>query len=173
MSKTQTIIFIAIFYLNWFGCLIAAKYGADYITLFMSAIASYGQWLFCLKTNKSHSYLKWILAFAIVGMLIDTTLLNLNIINYKTNTWLPFAPPWILALWLNFGLVCCALQTQLRKFIRYMPLCAGIGSPLAYIGGMQFGVANFNSLPIGATVLGLIWAIFFPLLIWRLTYNEK
>lgn len=172
MSRAQTVIFIALYYLNWFACLILAKHAANYMPLLVSMIASTSQWVFCLKMQKNYPYLLWVILFSVVGLSIDTLLLNFNIIIYQANPWSPLAPPWILALWLNFGLLCCALQTQLYKFIVYMPICAGFGFPLAYFGGMQFEVAQFNALATGPFILGGIWALLFPLLIWRLA-NDK
>ena len=124
---------------------------------------------------KKHLLVKlayWICLCSSVGFGIDSILQFSGVIIYQSHPWPWFAPPWIFALWLNFSVVCFAMQDFLLKYHRYMSICAAFGFPIAYLGGIQFGVAQFSAPILGPLILSGIWAIVFPLLVLKCP-NEK
>jgi hypothetical protein len=104
-------------------------------------------------------------AAATVGLVLDSLLLATGWVEFTGgNLAGQLAPPWMLALWVNFALT---LNVSLRPLQERPLLAAGIGligGPLAYWGGAQLGAMTFLNAPAALTVLAIEWAVLTPLL---------
>jgi hypothetical protein len=103
----------------------------------------------------------------LLGLVVDSLLSGIGLLLFKNNSaWV--APPWILAMWLNFALV---LRVSLRWLQgRYLlgGLMGALGGPAAYWAGERMGAVSFGA-PLITTlaVLAIIWALVVPLLLFR------
>ena len=86
-------------------------------------------------------------------------------------SWL--APPWIVALWLQFATSRETLLASLRDRPWIAAVVGAVGGPLAYGAGVRLGAASF---PAGETTLSLlalavVWGIVLPWATW-FAYRE-
>lgn len=104
-----------------------------------------------------------------IGILLDTVLLLAGIYSVETSArWIlpaPVCPEWVLALWLNFGLVMPNYLAMMRG--RHI-LSALVGFVYAF---MVYGGASRNeiiTLPnygmAGVAIIALAWAVLIPLM---------
>jgi len=102
---------------------------------------------------------------AVVGLVLDSLLLATGWVEFTGgNLAGQLAPPWMLALWVNFALT---LNVSLRPLQERPLLAAGIGligGPLAYWGGAQLGAMSFLNAPAALAALAIEWAVLTPLL---------
>jgi hypothetical protein len=104
------------------------------------------------------------LILSIPGTISDSLLLNLDIMHYKGQLLPWLAPPWLVLLWIQFGML---LRTSMGFLENRPGLAAGVGllaAPLAYSGGVRLGAASFGALEWQSLLcLGLEWAVLLPL----------
>jgi hypothetical protein len=102
-----------------------------------------------------------------LGYCIDTSLQGVGVLAFDTGRVVPWlAPPWLIALWLQFA-------TLLRFSLRWLdrrPALAGllglVGGPVAFLSGQRLGAVTFPAgTPIALAALGLVWAAVTPLLL--------
>lgn len=133
-----------------------------YVALLVSIVISLIQTAFFITQDNLKPFMIWFMAFTLLGYLVDTLFQLFGILSFESNTWgSHYAPPWILALWINFSVLCFGMKKLLIKYIKYMPLLALCGFPLAYSAGIKFGVATFVYPILSPLIQGLIWAVFF------------
>ncbi len=174
MSTAKTLLFVALYYLVWFCCIGFAKSNQPNVALMISIAISALMCSFFTTKDNIKTFTLWFVLFTCLGYTIDTLLQFNDVIQFKANTLAHhLAPTWILALWLNFAVLCFGIKDFLRKCWRYLPLFGLLGFPLAYSGGIQFGVASFTHPYYGPVLLGLIWCAAFPLSIYVLNKLES
>lgn len=143
MSIFKTSLFILLYYTVCFFCLFFATTNMGYAALLVSIIISLIQVPFFITKETLIPFLIWLISFSFCGYLVDSLFLTYGIISFASNPWGNyFAPPWILALWINFSVLCFGVRGFLERNIKYIPLFGLCGFPLAYSAGMKFGVAN-------------------------------
>lgn len=165
MTKTKTLIFIFLYYLVWFSCLYLAYIKQAYYALIISSLISSYQCSFFITHKNAKAFLLWLITFSLAGYLVDSIFQTSGIILFYNNSWGPtFAPPWILALWINFSVLCFGLRDFLINQLRYMMLLGLLGFPLAYSCGVSLNLAEFNP-GLGLLIQGLVWSLLLPIFI--------
>ncbi|OOO03426.1 MAG: hypothetical protein USCGTAYLOR_00317 [Chromatiales bacterium USCg_Taylor] len=101
------------------------------------------------------------LAAAAMGSLWDSILVALGWFDYGS----PFAPYWIVALWMVFA---TTLNVSLRWLkSRYLlgAMFGAVGGPLAYYAGEKLGAFTYADplISLGAQAVG--WALLMPLML--------
>lgn len=133
-----------------------------YAALLVSIIISLIQTAFFITKDNLKPLIIWAVAFTCLGYLMDTLFQIFGILSFESNAWgSDIAPPWILALWINFSVLCFGVNQLLIEYMKYMPVLALCGFPLAYSAGMKFGVAAFIYPILSPLIQGLIWAVMF------------
>jgi hypothetical protein len=103
----------------------------------------------------------------LLGLIIETALIQTNILNYVHNI-IPqgIAPLWILLLWANLALTLNGCLRWLQGRYLLAAMLGAIGGPLTYFGGMKLGAAT-TDLPIATSlgVIAVIYAFVTPLLL--------
>lgn len=174
MNTSKTILFILLYYLVWFLSIYFAFHHRGYAALSVSIMISFIQTTFFITKNNLKPFIIWLLAFSLLGYFIDTLFQIYGLLKFKSNPWGEyFAPPWILALWINFSVLCFGMNRLLIKYIKYMPLLALCGFPLAYSAGIKFGVATYIHPILSPLTQGLIWAIIFSVCVFILKRHHK
>lgn len=102
--------------------------------------------------------------FTVVGFVVDTLFMNLGVIVFADNPFMPYcSPPWMLALWINFAVVYYAVMHILWGRYFYLGVMSAFAFPLVYLAGIRLGAVSF---PLGdETTLfyGLVWVWLMPL----------
>ena len=121
------------------------------------------------KSRKSEIYLLGIAAG--LGTLVDSLLLNLNILSYEgMYTQINYiAPLWITAMWVGFtATLNHAFKNIMEKYFTQIILGV-IAGPIAYATGNNLGAIKFNaaySEIYTLVIIAIVWGISFPLLCW-------
>tara|TARA_B110000014_G_C20026765_1_gene533013 strand:+ start:593 stop:1114 length:522 start_codon:yes stop_codon:yes gene_type:complete len=157
------------FQIGWWICSIGAKNEQFYLgpifMLFFIALH-----IMCISENKWEIIL--IICGSIFGIVVDTSLIYFNIINYQdTFSNFTLAPLWIIAMWAGF---CTTINHSLGWLKGHFILAFLLGAifgPLSYIAGLQMGIIFFLTVPLHTClILAIIWGISIPLLF---LLNEK
>ena len=167
MSTAKTIIFVVLYYMVWFSCVGLAARGDDYIALLTSTVISLIQSTLVVQRKTCTNFCFYLLIITTVGYCTDSLLNTYHVLSFSNNLWGHyFAPPWILALWINFAVLCFGLRVFLFDYIRVLPVFGLLGFPLAYLAGMSFvHSATFVKPMSGPVIQGIIWSMLFPAMV--------
>jgi len=158
------------FKICWWACVLGAvnsqKFLGPSLVLAYLLIHIY---LIPSPSKKSEIYLLGIAA--VLGTLIDSLLLNLNILSYEGmySQINYIAPLWITAMWIGFtATLNHAFKNIMDKYLTqtFLGLVAG---PLAYATGNSLGAIKFNPLNndnFTLAVIAIVWGFSFPFLCW-------
>lgn len=152
------------FQLGWWACVLGAAEGYPIAgPLVVACLLA----LHLLLVPSRSSEIRLAIEVVLLGLAIDSTLSAAGLLEFVYSPgWV--APPWILAMWLNFALV---LRVSLRwlhgRFI--LASCSGaLGGPAAYWAGERLQAVTFGASPaVVLGVLGITWALVVPFLIYR------
>jgi hypothetical protein len=106
-----------------------------------------------------------LLASAALGTLAESGLAVSGLATFHADPapdWL--CPPWISALWANFGIT---LRHSLRWLERHLVLASLLGAligPLSYVAGARLGAISFPEPSLALASLAALWALYLPLL---------
>ncbi len=161
----RMIIFLLLYYLVWFGCLLSAQHQQPYLAVLVSLLTTAIQARLISRDWRWQSQLKISCITTLVGFSYDSVMASLAMMQFVANPWAPIAPPWILALWLNFGVLLMAMLPMLLSLRAWLIPLAALGFPLAYSAGSGFAVVSFSPLMTTLSLQAGFWALAFPLLI--------
>jgi hypothetical protein len=105
-------------------------------------------------------------ASLLLGVGIDTVLIGFGVYTPGglISGW-PLTPPWMLALWVNFGTLVNGGLSWLKGRYLLGAFLGAWGGPMAYYSGHRLGALTFQPpLAIHLAVLGAAWAVAVPLL---------
>ena len=150
---------------GWFAIVVSAAYSQPRwgITIAVPLVGVH-----MLLTSDRTNQAKILLLAAGVGFVVDSVLLGLDVYRFPSESvtsWLP--PLWMTVLWIQFA-------TTFRYCLKWLGgryvLSAALGftgAPLAFLGGESIGAVSFFSPRLGnLLILGSLWAIAIPLLIY-------
>lgn len=157
MPMTRLLVNAGLFQLGWFACVL----GAQRPWLLLVAVACLLVHLLWLAPTRDE--LRLVLLTALLGWLLDSTLLSLGLFDFGGGTGV--APLWLALLWALFA-------TTLRHCLAWTArpgwrasLLGAIGGPLSYLAGAELaGVGLPWGLLPSLLVLVGVWAVVMPLL---------
>jgi hypothetical protein len=137
------------FNLSWFGLVLLGQVFIPF-ALFWLGLHLY----FC---KKPLAEFKLILSITIIGTLVDSTLLFLDVLQFNDRVVIPF---WLITLWAVFA----ATIAHSLKFLansKILQFTVGfIFPPLSYIGGASLSAVEFGySLLVTYFILASIWGV--------------
>lgn len=107
--------------------------------------------------------LNFMLILAIAGTVMDTLLMHLGVVDFRTNGFLPYtSPPWMMILWLECGLFLYALFRPLWGQPFLLGFIAFIGFPALYWGLLKFSVVSLSNTEWAFVTIAVIWAFLLP-----------
>lgn len=151
------------FQVGWWACIAGVGYNLEMQALVLCAILS-GTHLYISKSPLQDIYLCGI-ALAI-GVLVDTLLQFLSVINFYGWALGPLSPFWLWMLWVMFALT---LNSSLAFLKNQSHLtCAILGmvfGPLTYFAGARLGAASLEATPVHMFALASAWMLAMPWLV--------
>ena len=161
------IVNIILFQVSWFACVLSASHQLEWLALGSLAVIIAAH-LYLVKNRQTETSI--LLLAASVGIIVDSTLISLNVFSASQTPSLPgLAPLWLIGLWALFG---STLNHSLSWFRRHLWLAAMAGlvfAPLAYWSGHRLGALQFTNDYAHYWILliiGSCWFFVTPLLLW-------
>lgn len=163
MIFTNKIMNFIAFQVSWLVCCMYASSQPWVGVIFVAG------WTLCLLVNNEswRIDLKLMLAAAMIGYVLDSTLVLLGIISFPPaasigwpTTW------WMVALWVNLA---ATLRYSLSWLLGHRHIAAILGSlagPLAYYAGYKLDAISISAQPYALAIIGLEWLLAMPLLLW-------
>ena len=152
-----------LYQVGWFACVLGAASGRTWAGAGL-ALALVAVHLVLVRDRAREATL--LLAAAGLGLTLDSLQLNLGVFRYPSGSPLAgLAPPWIVVLWLQFAtLLHFALRWLSGRYLLAAVLGL-LGGPVSFWGGARLGAIEFAS-PLAYLVLGCVWAVAMPALVW-------
>jgi hypothetical protein len=155
---------MALYQAGWFAVVLGAAHRRPWPGL-ATALALFAIHVLAARARRDELLLG--LVAGALGYCVDTFLQGVGVLAFDTGRVVPWlAPPWLIALWLQFA-------TLLRFSLLWLdrrPALAGllglVGGPVAFLSGSRLGAVTFPAgTPIALAALGLVWATVTPLLL--------
>jgi hypothetical protein len=154
-----------LFQLGWFACIL----GGNVFAIPAAAIILICHWFFI-----SRDIAEWrsIFIIAFAGSVIDSILFSTYVFIDGSDRYL--APLWLICLWLIFATTPNYTFRWLQKRTIVSVVLGAVAGPLSYLAGIklnavEFGIPSSQAL----LLLGVIWAIFFPVSLWLAAVNRN
>ena len=155
---------IASINIGWFACVLGAANGYTWLgPVFVAALVAIHLNLIPARRRE----LATLAAAALFGYAIDSVMVLAGVFDFPVQARVG-APStvWMVALWVNFAMALNVAAHWLQHRYLLAALLGGIGGPMAYFSGTQFGGLL---APAGITVLlgavAVQWAIATPLVV--------
>jgi len=145
-----------VFQLAWFACVLATLSPIPY------TLPILGLGLVSIRTfwvRPVRQVLPFALACLILGILGDAILVSSNLLSFSTYPSIGGAPLWMVALWVNFGLMLRPLFTWFLDHFWRSIIGFSLGGMVAYYSGEQLGVLTFSTGFESWIGVALEWAI--------------
>ncbi len=159
---------IVAFYVCWMACVIGAAQGYGWLGPVAVALFLAAQWR---MGAVSAAHRRLLVVCMVLGFALDSALSAggwYRFLTQPAEVW--WAPPWMVALWANFGLALPVSMAWLQGRWWAAALLGGLGGPLSYLAGERLGAISLEE---GALwLLAVVWAAVVPLLVWLLPARE-
>jgi hypothetical protein len=154
------------FQFAWFICASSVQYKLEFEALSCCALFIFVHIMRCAQKRRELSICAAVLT---VGILFDSALQSLGVIDFYGWHLSTLSPFWDWMIWLMFALT---LESSLA-FIKQMNWIAQaftglVFSPLSYVSGSKLGAAYFELSPGHVLFLGLSWMVLLPFIFWIL-----
>jgi len=145
----------------WFFCIFGAAHQFELLAILISVgiIA----WALLTSEHRTHDH-GMILIGAILGIVIDSVLISLNLITFTTSYWTSFAPLWMTPIWIALVLTLQSSMSWLSGRYMLAGVLGSISGPFAYWAGVRMGAGVVADLTITMICLSVIWLIITPAL---------
>ncbi len=145
-----------LFQAAWFACVLATRTDFPHTLPLVGLLLILGR---VLLTKRFRQALPFVLACAAIGVCGDAALAAFGFLGFKPYPNLFGAPLWMVALWLNFGLMIHPLFSWFVKSCPRALIGFAVGGVIAYYSGEKLEVL---SLPMGwqsALAVGAEWGM--------------
>lgn len=154
--RLSFLIDFVLFQAAWFACVLATRTDFPHALPLVGLLLILGRVLF---TKRFRQALPFVLACAAIGVCGDAVLVALGFLGFEPYPNLFGAPLWMVALWLNFGLMIHPLFSWFVKSCPRALIGFAVGGVIAYYSGEKLEVL---SLPMGwqsALAVGAEWGM--------------
>jgi hypothetical protein len=164
-DQMSLLINFGLYQIGWFAIVFGSANNRPWLAMGLG-LAAIGVHL--LLAHGWLRHLSLVLASGAIGLTLDSLQLWLGVFRFPSGVIVPWlAPPWEVVLWMQFATILpfCLRWLSGRYFLG--SVLGLLGGPLAFYAGERLGAVSFLSpqLP-HYFVLGIVWALAFPLLIW-------
>jgi hypothetical protein len=155
-----------LFQIVWIACVGGG--GAGLWWLGPLAVVAFFWWQLSISSFR-HSDLSMVLIAAPLGMTVDTLLIALDLLKYRTpGPWGPeVAPIWIVALWVAFVLTLNHSLAWLKGTPALALVVGGAAGPFSYwVGATTWRAVDFTApMVVVLGALMIVWAVVTPALV--------
>jgi len=141
------------FNLAWFGLV---YWGNTFIPISLLLLIAHFRFI-----AKVPGELLLVAMVTVIGILVDSLLLKLDVFIFTNNNHIPF---WLMMLWACFSATLCHSLRFLAGSKILQLVVGGLFAPLSYIAGQKLAAVEFGqSLTSTYLLLSLLWAVLFVL----------
>jgi len=174
-SSARTLANICLFQAGWWGVVLGAARGYAWLGVPIVAVIAVIHFLF-ISTQRRLDLLLALYA-VLLGTIADTAAAVAGAITFHQSPWPPpLAPPFMLALWINFAFTLTTTLRWLQQRYAAAALLGVLGGPLAYYSGARLGALALAPRPLAAAlaVIALEWlaAMLLLLRLWNIHDNR-
>lgn len=155
------------YYLVWLVGLYSAGYHQSWIGILLTAIILCVQvfWQYQVA-HDTRDLWRFMAQMTLVSVVVDAIMVWGYIVYYQDNIFYPYlGPPWIMAQWLEFAMICHALLEALWRRPFYTGILTFMGFTLVYVGGARIGAVDLTYGWWSAVIIGAIWLLLLPVLL--------
>jgi hypothetical protein len=161
----KTLVYVAGQTAGWFACIVGAAQHRHWLGLLV--VTGLVVLHVVTRGNRpTRRILVLVLASILFGFCFDSLLISCGV--YEPVRWVmpfPFAPIWLVALWVNFALIVDVPLRWLQNHLLPAAAFGGIFGPAAYLAGQQFGAVRVaEPVTVQVGVLCVAWALGLPTL---------
>ena len=149
------------FQAGWWACVLGVQNGYAYLGPLVMSIFII---IHIALTGNNRSEIIFIIAVGLIGLLVDTALLQSSLIAYEGLTFSFIAPIWIIAMWMGFSATLNHSLSWLDGKWIFAFLLGAVFGPLSYLTGTKFGAIDFQVSLFSITILAFIWGGVVPIL---------
>ncbi len=169
MAKKNIINFV-LFQISWLVCVLSGAADNNLPAVLMTVVFvlvhfRYFAW--------RYTDFRLIIAGLLVGLVLDSFYSATGLMAYNGQTMPPFAPWWILCLWINFMLTLNHSLGWLLERRWLAALISAIGSPLSYFAGQKLGALSWLQPEMLIMVTAVSWAFAVPMLLTLASHWRK
>jgi hypothetical protein len=169
--RGKNLVNVLLFQSAWFAAVMGAARGFPWLG--PAAVAAVLVVHVVLVDDRRGEWRK-ILAAGFLGFWLDTIFVAAGIFTPKATVYpLPFSPPWMVFLWVNFSLTLNASLSWLQGRYRLAAVFGAVGGPLAYYAGAEMGATETLPSVSGMLVLMAAWALTTPVLVRLAGYLKR
>ena len=155
-ARLSFLIDFALFQAVWFACVLATRSPYPQVLPLAGTILVLGR---VAQKGRLREALPLGLACIVIGTLGDALLVKLGFLSFGPYPSLFGAPLWMVALWMNFGLMLHPLFAWFMKNLIRTLLGFSIGGALAYYSGEKLGVLGLEKDWQSILAIGFEWAV--------------
>lgn len=160
MSGFYLICHLLLYYISWFACVLGAAQGLPWLGPSIVLPCVIIQYVLQYHRGNIEGAWFFISVLPCFGFLADSFLVGAGLFEFAANPWAwPLAPPWMVALWVSFGMLFYACLGSLLRRYGLLSLLSFVAFPLAYWLGVKFEAALMPKAWLSLLSLGLIWAM--------------
>ncbi|MDU9394780.1 DUF2878 domain-containing protein [Pseudomonas sp. zfem002] len=142
---------------GWWGCVLGARYPGLLLGVLVGLLIH-----LCLCRRRIVE-VRVLLMIGLAGCVLDALLGAVGVFDFAQRP----LPVWLALLWLVLASGMRHSLAWLGRPVWLALLCGLVGGPLAYLAGARLtGVGLPLGMVVTAMVLGMVWAVWFPLCLW-------
>lgn len=146
---------------GWFACVYFAAEGLAWVGPVAVVLVSAAHLLSTAAWKKEALTL---FIAAVMGFTWESLLVWTGVLSYPTAPGIgPFAPLWIVALWVNFATTINVSLAWVKRSFWLAALFGMFGGPLAFAAGEAMGAVTFGDPVWSLVIIGAGWAVLLPL----------
>ncbi len=170
MNKFHYLFHLIAYYVAWFSCINLAAHGYAWLSSFIVIACVSIQMVWQYKVQHQTRGLWYFIGLIVlISTLVDSLLIFNEIIIYAAN---PFAPyvtsPWMITIWISFGLIFYATLQNLINHLIPLGLLSFAGFALAFAMGAKMGAVFFPYV-IKLAFLSVQFGLFYSLFLYYIT----
>ncbi len=164
MKYKNQVIHLIIFQAGWWSCVLSLRFDAELYALCLGAALAGIQVTLNDQRKKDIFFTSIAL---IMGIIFDSMIqgyLGFDFFGWSIKALSPF---WLWMIWILFALsLRGSIQIVGHVSTLNLALMGFVFGPLSYVAGAKAGAAQITSSNGQLLVLGILWAIMMPLLVW-------
>jgi hypothetical protein len=145
----------------WFLCILGAAHGFEWPAILVSVLIL--AWAWWVSEDRRHD--QWLMIIAIaLGIVIDSSLVWLGVMSFKSEIWTGFSPIWMPFIWAALAITIQSSMSWLARSYRLAAVLGAISGPFAYWAGVRMEAGTFHDFITAIATLSVIWLVVTPFL---------